>query len=164
MTKTFAAKTLNSTHVPSSRFALDNICNWKRGGFLLVHGSLSKKTLFSRRSLLRHTSKEDVGALFMRLGPNTFKIRPQFHKKLISLSSFMNCLHWSKTIRWRICIDNVFVFSPKIHEMRIEVRNGVDYPVEKCRFHVQAETFEQCCSGYRFSSGSSTSLQQCWMV
>jgi len=42
---------------------------------------------------------------------------------LISFCSLMNLLHYNLTFIWQIFIDNVSVFNPNIHELRIEFRN-----------------------------------------
>ena len=90
MSKSFATKALNSTHVSSSKLALYSIDNWKRGGFLLFHGGLSKETLFFMKEFIEACIQGGYSSFIHEIGLNTFEIISQFHKKLISFSSFMN--------------------------------------------------------------------------
>jgi len=96
---------------------------WKRGELLLFLGNLSKKTLLFTKKFIEVRIKGRYSSFIHKIGLNTFKIISQFHKKLISFTSFMDLLYWSKTFSWQICIDNVTVFRLNIRKMRREVKN-----------------------------------------
>ena len=74
------------------------------------------------------------------IGPNSLKVRSHFHKKLISFCSLMNLLHCNLTFIWQIFIDNVSVFIPMIHELRIEFRNWETILLKYGNFMFQLES------------------------
>ena len=73
------------------------------------------------------------------IGPNTLKVKYQFHKKLISFCSLMNFLHCNLTFIWQMFIDNVSVFNLTIHELRIKFRNWETILLKYGNFMFQLE-------------------------